>query len=411
MGQVLFANGRVLPCAAEGETPFDGDVLIEGDRIAEVRPGRIAASADCKVIDLGGSTIMPGLGDAHVHFNQPLDFEMDFAALMAAPEDDAALASAAVARQYIESGVTTCVSAGVSRARGDVAIKSVIDRGWAVGPRLIPGGQMISAPEGIPALFVPTTTEAMREIIAEQCDLGVQVIKLFLSGENVMPAGSPPYPADRTYMKEELVDAAVDEAGRRGAFIHVHARSASSVTMAARCGVRLISHASYVDDEGLTLLQKRDDVWVCPSAHYMLAMATQAPEPYARMAREGGYLKEFEDALATAARLVDADVPIVPGGDYGHVWVPHGDAAHDLEHFVDRAGVSPQQAVLMGTRSFGPLTGLPVGQITAGYLADMVVLDGDPTSDITVLQDRSQRRAVVKGGELAWVNPDRVDRL
>jgi imidazolonepropionase-like amidohydrolase len=411
MNQVLFANGRVLPCTGGDDAPFDGDILVTDDRIAEVRHGRIVASNDCRVIDLKGATIMPGLGDAHVHFCQPLDFEFDFGAMVMTPLDDAALSAAAVARRYIESGITTCVSGGLPQPRGDVALKSVIERGWVPGPRIVAGGEMISDPEGVPAAVMPTTVADMRKAVAAQCDLGVQVIKLFLSGDNVMPVGAPVVPADRTYMNEALVSAAVDEAARHGAFVHSHSRGAGSVTLAARCGVRLISHASYVDDEGLALLRKRDDVWICPAVHYMWAMVNQAPQPYAAMAADGGYAEEYEAAIKTMARLVDAGVQVVSGGDYGHVWIPHGETARDLQHFVDRVGVSPTQALRMGTFNFGGLTGLPVGQLTPGFFADMVVLDGDPTVDITVLQDQSRRRIVVKGGELAWVNPDRVGSL
>lgn len=406
MARVLFANGKVLPCATAEQSPFDGDILVEGERIVEVRPGRITVSADTQVIDLAGSTVMPGLGDAHVHFGQPLDFEYDYGGLIAATAEDAALATAAVARQYVEHGITTCVSGGIAQPRGDVALKNVIERGWALGPRMVAGGGMISDPDGIPAAYMPSTVEAIRRAVAEQCDMGVEVIKMFLSGETVMPPGAPDIPVDHTFPSEELVEAAVDEAAKYGAFVHSHSRGAKSVTLAARCGVRLVSHASYVDDEGLAALQARDDVWVCPGLHYMWAMPHTAAEPYATLGKP--YAKEFDDAVKTVARLNEAGIKLLPGGDYGHVWLPHGEAAKDLQEFVERCGMSAPQAVISGTNQFGGLTGMKVGQLRPGYFADMLILDGDPTRDITVLQDKAKRRAVVKSGALAWVNPERV---
>ena len=409
MGQTLFANGRVLPCERVDQVPFDGDVLVDGDRIVEVRPGRIAVSSNCQVIDLKGATIMPGLGDGHVHFGQPLDFEYDFGALIASDPEDAALATAGVARQYIEHGVTICVSGGIAQPRGDVALKQVIERGWATGPRMLAGGGMISDPDGIPAAYIPSTVEGIRRAVAEQCDMGVEVIKMFLSGETVMPPGSPDIPVDHTFPSEELIEAAVDEAAKYGAFVHSHSRGAGSVTLAAKCGVRLISHASYVDEEGLALLKGRDDVWVCPGLHYMWAMPNLAEEPYATLGAD--YAREYDDAVGTIARLAAEGIKLLPGGDYGHVWIPHGEAARDLEHFVDRCGMSAKQAVMTATHNFGGLTGMKVGQLKPGYFADMLILDGDPTGDVSILQDRARRHAVVKGGELAWINPARVGGL
>lgn len=406
MAKTLFANGRILPCERVEQTPFDGDILVDGDRIVEVRPGRIAVSADTHVVDLAGATVMPGLGDAHVHFGQPLDFEYDYGGLIACEPEDAALATAGVARQYIEHGITTCVSGGIAQPRGDVALKKVIELGWALGPRMLAGGGMISDPDGIPAAFMPSTVEGIRRAVAEQCEMGVEVIKMFLSGETVMPPGAPDIPVDHTFPSEELVEAAVDEAAKYGAFVHSHSRGAKSVTLAAKCGVRLISHASYIDDEGLAALKARDDVWVCPGLHYMWAMPNVAAEPYATLGKP--YAKEYADALGTVSRLAAAGIRLLPGGDYGHVWLPHGEAAKDLQEFVDHCGMSARQALISGTNLFGGLTGMKVGQLKPGYFADMLIVDGDPTGDITLLQEKARRRAVVKGGAVAWINPERV---
>jgi len=411
MSRTLFTGGRVLTCSATGETGFEGDILVEDSRIVEVRPGTIDLSEDCRRFELNGATVMPGLGDAHVHFGQPLDFEFDYMGLAEMTPEDAALSSAAVAARYIENGITTCVSGGTPQARGDVALAENIERGWITGPRIVPGGEMISDPEGIPARLNPANAAEMRDIVAEQCDLGVKVIKLFISGEHVMPPGAAPIPIEQTFMNDELVGAAVDEAARHGAFVHVHARGAGSVKLAARCGVRLISHASYVDDEALALLEGRNDVWVCPGLEYLWTLLHEAPEPYSTLAREGHFAEEYAAAVASVRRMAEAGIPVLPGGDYGHVWIPHGGGARDLEHFVTRAGFTPAEALMAGTYHFGGLTGLKVGQLAPGYFADMLILEGDPRDDVTLLQDRSRRHAVIKGGEIVWRNQDALELM
>ncbi len=410
MARILFTNAAVLTCTPGSPAPFDGDILVDGDKIAAVSPGRLPA-ADAQVVDLGGLTVLPGLGDAHVHFGQPLDFEFDYYGAAMLPLEEGSLSTAAVARRYVESGVTTCLGGGNGNGRADAVLASNIDRGWLAGPRILPSGEFISDPEGgIPSTAMPTTVAEIRSIVARQCDQGAQVIKMFLSGENVMPPGAAAVDVHASFLNEEMVAAAVSEAARHGAFVNAHARGASSVALAARAGVRLISHASYVDDEGIRLLQARDDVWVCPGVHYLWAMSNVAPSPYRSMARDGGYPQEYEDALKTIALIADAGIKLVSGGDYGHIWQPHGETAHDLAHFVS-AGLSAPAALLSGTYHHGGLSGLPVGQLTPGYFADLLIVDGDPSLDVTVLQDPARRRAVVKGGEFAWVNPARIATL
>lgn len=408
MDRILLANATVLASTPDSPKPFDGDVLIEDDKIVEVHPGRLQV-ADCRVVDLNGATLMPGLGDAHVHFGQPLNFEFDYYGAATMPLEDAGMSMAAVARQYIEHGVTTCLGGGNALSRADVALADTINRGWLIGPRILPSGEFISDPEGgIWSTAMPTSAKEMREIVARQCDAGVRVIKMFLSGENVMPEGAEPVDVDQSFLNVEMVEAAVDEASKHGAFVNAHARGASSVALAARCGVRIISHASYIDDEGLDLLQSRNDVWVCPGVHYLWAMSHVAPEPYLSKARNGGYAQEYEDAIKTIAQLAGAGITLVAGGDYGHIWQPHGGCAHDLEHFVDGAGMPIDAALLTATYNFGGLTRMPIGQVTPGYFADLVIIDGDPATDVKVLQDRTRRCAVIKAGRFAWVNPDRV---
>ena len=98
-------------------------------------------------------------------------------------------------------------------------------------------------------------------------------------------------------------------------------------------------------------------------------------------------------------------MPILAGGDFGHQWTRHGTYAAELQRYVELIGMTPVEAIHTATRNLAPLVGLDIGEVRKGALADLVVVDGDPTTDITVLQDPMARRAVMKDGRFVYVNP------
>ncbi len=156
------------------------------------------------------------------------------------------------------------------------------------------------------------------------------------------------------------------------------------------------------------LEERRDDVWVCPGLHYLYAMVSGHAEPWGvtpdRIAASG-YRREFDSQVEGLARLREARIRIVAGGDFGHQWTRHGTYAAELQRYVELVGMTPAEAIGTATRSMGPLVGLRTGQVQEGYLADLLIVDGDPTDDITYLQQPERRRAVIKDGAFAYVNP------
>ena len=114
-----------------------------------------------------------------------------------------------------------------------------------------------------------------------------------------------------------------------------------------------------------------------------------------------GYHRELEAAIESMRALRQRGLRILPGGDYGFAWTPHGTNAKDLEHFVKYVGMSTMEALLSATAWGGPMMrmGKVIGYIREGYLADILLIDGDPLADITILQDKARILAVMKDGE------------
>jgi len=406
--RTLLTNARVLTCSGDPhEKPRDADVLIEGERVVRVAPG---IEADARVVDLRGATVLPGLGDAHVHLSWPLDFVFDHAAVAAADPGPHLLDVAAVARTFLESGYTCVIGAGTTQPLDDLHLKDAVDRGLVPGPRIVPSGPMIAEVGGLGGdgemMEVASDAASLREIVARQCDLGVRALKLFISGDGVVPE----FPSEDVYMNDEMLSAAVAEADKHGAFLTVHARGSASVAMAARTGVRIVHHACFLDDEALKALEaRRDDLWVCPGLHYLYAMVNGHAEPYGMTAERieaAGYPLELRSQIEGMQRLRESGIRILAGGDFGHQWTRHGTYAAELQRYVESAGMTPVEAIHTATRNLGPAAGLDIGQVREGFLADLLIVDGDPGDDVSVLLDPALRRAVMKGGRFGYVNPE-----
>jgi len=114
-----------------------------------------------------------------------------------------------------------------------------------------------------------------------------------------------------------------------------------------------------------------------------------------------GYMRELEIAIEACKKMHRRGIRVLPGGDYGFAWTPHGTYAKDLEYFVNLLGFSPTEVLVAATRLGGQIFGKPneLGQVKEGYLADLILVDGDPVTNIRVLQDKNRILAIMKDGE------------
>ena len=419
MANVLFTNVRIFD--GTGTHPYLGEVLVQGNRIKRVSAGAgTLPTAGLDVVDGGGAMLMPGMTEAHTHFgwnNQP---SVEAIAFM--PPEEHTLFAAGAAKTYLDAGFTSCVGAAAAKPRLDVVIRNAINSGQIPGPRFLASSQEFSVLGGLgdtspphaehPGLNTAYTVSGpddVRRGVRWFIRLGVDLIKLSISGEEVAGIGG-----QETLMSGEEVAMACLEAKRRGRRVTAHARSAESVKLCVRHGVDIIYHASYADDEALDMLEaNKEKHFVAPSIAWLIKTARDAAAyniaPGSPVAI--AYERELEIACETMKKMKRRGIRILPGGDYGFAWIPHGTNAKDLEYFVDLFGFSPIEALLSTTKLGGEIMGRgdELGQLKEGYLADMVLVVGDPLADIRVLQDHGRIVAIMKDGEF-HKRPERASR-
>jgi len=405
--QTLFTNVKVLD--STGALPFAAEVLVDGNRISSVARGKgELPRADARVIDGGGATLMSGLCDAHTHFSWIDQPGLDAIGMM--PVEEHVLESALSARRYLDAGYTMCVGAAAAKPRLDVVIRNYINSGKLPGPRYLANGPEIATIGGLGDLnpshmaaytFVEIINGPleMRRTVRRLLKEGVDQIKLNLSGENITAV-----PAECTPMAEDEICEAVNEARRRpGVRICAHARSAESVKLCVKYGIEIIYHASFADDEAIDMLAAaRDKHFVAPGVAWLYQTCHGASKwgVTSDVARGMGYFRELETCIATVKKMKQRGIRILPGGDYGFAWTPHGTYAKDLQYFVELFDFTPMEAILSATALGGQIMGRPneLGKVQKGFLADLILVDGDPLVDIAILQDNQRILAVMKDG-------------
>ena len=408
----LFTNVRILD--GSGAEPYSGSVLVQGNRIRQV--GRSTAGispSGATVIDGAGATLMPGMCEAHTHFSW--NDAATLSAIQTLPLEEHVLWCAKTAKRYLEAGFTSCVGAACAKPRLDVVTRNAINSGQIPGPRYLAASQEITVlgglgDETLPHLPFPefsfgvtvNSADEMRKEVRMFLKYGVDSIKLNLSGDNFTPDS----PADTTWMSDAEVGAAMDEVRVRGKRGTAHARSAASVKQALRHGIDVIYHASFTDTETLDMLEAaKDRVFVAPGIAIIYAMLNEAEQwGITRAKAEAmGYQIEWDAALESLRAMHKRGIRVLPGGDYGFAFTPHCQNARDLEFFVKYLGFTPMEAIRSTTLYGGQIMMRPkeLGLVKDGFLADLLLVDGDPLANLSILRDPKRLLAVMKDGVFA----------
>ena len=407
-GTTLITNGSLLD-GTGGLSQADAVVIVKDGQIAYAGPREKAPELETNVrrIDARGGTIMPGLVEAHYH---PTYFDVaDLADLdIKYPVEYVTLLAAANAKLALECGYTSARSGG-SLHNIDVWLKKAIEEGIHPGPRLSASGREICGAGGLMdwnpehlklgmegLILLINGPEEGRKAVRKLVKDGVEWIKTYPTGDAAAPDSADHHTLCMTF--EEMA-AVVSEAHNYKRKVTGHCRATQGIKNALLAGFDTIEHGTFIDDEGLELLLKRD-VPVVPALRFEWASIEYGPSFGMSQAVVDGHKETLEGGAESAKRILRAGGRLGMGGDYGFAWNPHGDYAKELTFFVKYVGLNPLEVITCATKTGAEIMGRSheFGTVEVGKLADLLIVDGDVLADIAILEDRSRFVAVMQGG-------------
>lgn len=415
MGRTVIQNATIFTAA--GDAPFKGDLVVEGNRIASVGPaGQQSASADDVVIDATGHFCMPGMTEGHAH----LSFENVCATedLISPSPETQVFTAARGAKALLEAGFTSAYGASEAKLKLAVAVRDEVNAGRIPGPRIRAGGLELSVtgamgdeskdhnPRVGPSTIVDGVDE-MRKAVRWHCREGIDNVKLDVSGDPFYPNT----PGHTTPMTFEEIKVAAETAHAFGRKINAHTRSLDGSKHCIRAGVDGLFHCEYSDEELLDLFEEaKDRIFVVPTVGLFHQIMAGEAAGHGLSAEVGGYMnipELLENSVKTHTELRKRGIRHLIGGDYGFGWSPQGTQGRDLEFFVEYYGYSPADALVCATRNGGLAMGYggELGTLEQGKLADLILINGDPLSDITVLAGPDRVAFVMKDGQIQKTAP------
>lgn len=411
----VIKNGKLID--GTGNPPLENSVVVvDGSKIISVgKEGEteIPKSDDVQVIEAKGNTVMPGLIDSHAHMGLSAESKAFYSIPIHNNSLDLALKAAAYLKKTLEMGITTLRDGGSGYSWMEVALRNAIDRGDIIGPRYIATGYHLTVTGGH-GYFLPPWFAGFAP--PEQCGMhcdgpeewrkaarlniynGTDNVKLVAS-RGFLSAGlrgdAPPTAAQASV--EEL-KAAVDEAHKMGKKVFAHANGPEAIKNSIEAGVDSVVHGWYINEECADLMVKRKIV---------LEPTTLCIRLIPEFGR-GDMLDEMVDKAAAYCEVkvrefkmvLDKGVTVSFASDTGVPYMLHGNNARELASLVE-LGMSPMDAIVAGTKTAAHAIGIgdQIGTIEEGKMADIILVDGDPTKNIEVLHTEDKIKLVMKGGE------------
>jgi imidazolonepropionase-like amidohydrolase len=406
---LALVGGRIID--GLGRDPVaHGTVLIERDRIAAVGKD-VHVPREAAVIDVGGCTMLPGIIDCHVHSTyRARDMRQH---LLNAPTYNV-LRSTRILQETLACGVTTARDMGGA----DAGFREAIAEGYVAGPRLLVSIVMISQTGGHGDSWVPAGVrlqkrawlpsgvvdgaEEMRKLVRTLLMQGADFIKVCTSGGITSVTDS----WDEPQFTAEELGVAVDEAAGKRKRVAVHAEGIEGIRRALSANIHSLEHGWFLDEECVEQMVQRGTWWVPTLALVPLSIERRKNDPAwsgQQLAREDDKDSAIYEAMKKQIPLwkhaVKRGIKVAMGTDQSHRLLV-GENLVELAFMVEWLGMSEMEAIVAATRRAAECIERPdLGTIAPGSIADVLAVDGDPLSDIRVLEQRSRIKLVIKDGK------------
>lgn len=375
--------------------------LIEINKGRIVRIGgtdKVSAPRDTNVLDVQNRFVMPGLIDCHVHLVYSGFHTMT--EVDSWPIEYHAIRAAQNAATLLSCGYTTIRDVGT---RGNIgpSVRDAIHQGWIPGPRMVACGPMICSAaacrdpadlnKALTSIYTPVSgIEEIRRAVRSQIRLGVDCIKVFVTGSEANPYTT----TDQTLLSPEELTVLVQEARRCNKMVACHAQSYLGAKIAIQAKVDTIEHGTRLDDHTIDELFRAKGTFLVPTLSTISSVLELSHNE-----------KQLEEMRTNAPlwrdsfrRAHDAGIKIAAGSDVGNRYV-HGQQAKELELLVEN-GFTEKEALIASTKTASQALGLAnlIGTVEQGKLGDLLITNSNPLCDVRVLQRREEIYGVVKEG-------------
>jgi imidazolonepropionase-like amidohydrolase len=408
LSRIIFSGANLLDGKISARSGHS--VAIEGNRICAVGPdASLVRQPGDRVIELDGASLMPGMVQAHWHGSYcELDFNPPPVGLEK-PPGYLMLLAAKHARLALSHGFTSVIGAATSDAL-DAQLKTAIEDGVAEGPRILSSGRWLittgdsnDLPDfwswdirALGAQRYCDGADEFRKAVRQEIREGAEIIKIFMDGGHALLYGM-----DFVSMTDAELHAAVEATHHRQKLIRCHVTAKQGIMKCLAAGVDVYDHVDGMDRECIDGFVASGS-FVCPSLYLTKAIIAkltalgQENEPMVRALRA-----DYDHMLEILPEASAAGVKLMVGDDWGTAMTPHGDYIKELEVYVNEAGIDPLEVIRWATRNAGECMqrGDPLGTIEEGKLADLIVVRGDPSKNISILGDTANLLAIMKDGK------------
>ena len=402
--EILITGGTLID--GTGAAPIANTaVLLNGGTITALGDQAVQqASPEAITIDASNKTVMPGLIDSHLHStfddvqsNDQLFFHRDPTMVT--------LTTAQNLQKILRAGVTSFVDPDTLHGVGP-SIRDALNAGVIEGPRMKTGVQaLLTAVGGTAGRLIPDEGTVGYAQIVNTVDEVItwtrRHIKYGADWIKIHATGSIPHHKGEllTWSADEM-RAACDTAHELGVPVMAHCRNAESIRVSAEAGVDLILHASFMDEVALEAVVASGTA-LCPTFTFLANLADFGVSVGATPGMESVFRNEISATAKIMRHAYDAGVMFVCGSESGFALTPYGHwHGREMEIFVQELGISELEAITTATKNGAWAMGMEneVGTVEVGKLADVLVVDGDPTRDITILNDKSKLSEVICRG-------------